>query len=191
MRPAGYYVSCVESSSYREAMMTARAPVWLSIASCVLSLTLTALSLLLVSLNLTQPGGQAFGHWAENTILAIGFSVVGAVIVLYGPSQNPIGWLFCATGLIWAVVHFCAEYALYTMLTAPGALPGGEVAAGLFVWLWAPELGIVAVAGLFFPDGRLPGRRWRWARAALPAPYICQRRPECGRLRTDQRRSSH
>ncbi len=143
-------------------MMRARARIWLSTTSCVLSLTLTALSLLLLSLNLTQPGGQAFGHWLENTMLAICFSIIGAVIVPFGPARNPIGWLFCATGLIWAVVHFCAEYALYTMVTAPASLPGGEIAAGLFACLWPPQFGIVAVSGLLFPDGRLPGRRWRW-----------------------------
>jgi hypothetical protein len=142
--------------------MRLRASVWLSWAACGIALVLTALSLPLLYLNATQPGGKVFGHWLEGTILAIGFSVVGAIIVPRCPSGNPIGWLFCATGLLWALVHFCAEYALYGLLTAPGSLWGGEAAAWLFTWFWVPELGITAVSGLFYPDGRLPGSRWRW-----------------------------
>lgn len=35
------------------------------------------------------------------------------------------------------------------------------VAAPVLNWVWIPAFGIQALLFLLFPDGRLPGRRWR------------------------------
>jgi hypothetical protein len=128
-----------------------------------LSVALTALSLLLLALSISHPDVYIFVHWLDSTLAAIAFSTVGAVIAPRTPPDNPIGWLFCMVGLLFAVTHFTAEYAIYTLLAAPGSqLAGGEAAAWLTSWLWVPQLGSVALVVLLFPDGRLPGRRWRW-----------------------------
>jgi hypothetical protein len=130
---------------------------------CVLSLALTALSLLLLARSISHPGVHVFDHWLDSTLAAIVFSTVGAVIAPRTPPHNPIGWLFCAVGLLFAVTHFSAEYAIYTLLAAPGSpLPGGEAAAWLTSWLWIPQLGSVVFVVLLFPDSRLPSSRWRW-----------------------------
>src|SRR5215218_8278224 len=128
-----------------------------------LSVALTALSLLLLALSLSHPDVYIFDHWLDSTLAAIAFSTVGAVIGPRTPSDNPIGWLFCAVGLLFAVTHFTAEYAIYTLLAAPGSqLAGGEAAAWLTSWLWVPQLGSVVLVVLLFPDSRLPSRGWRW-----------------------------
>jgi hypothetical protein len=127
-----------------------------------LSLALTALSLLLLALNASQPGVHIFDHWIETTVLAIGLSTVGAVVAPRCHPQNPIGWIFCLTGLLYAAVHFLAEYAIYTLLAAPGSLPAGEWAAWIGSWLFVPQLGLVGLLILLFPNGRLPSTRWRW-----------------------------
>ena len=57
-----------------------RTATWLTWSLCVLSLVLTTLSLLLLALNVSQPNVHTFDHWIENTVLAIGFSTVGAVV---------------------------------------------------------------------------------------------------------------
>jgi hypothetical protein len=130
---------------------------------CVLSLALTALSLLFLVRSISHPGVHVFDHWLDSTLAAIVFSTVGAVIAPRTPPHNPIGWLFCVVGLLFAVTHFSAEYAIYTLLAAPGSLlPGGESAAWLESWLWVPQLGSVVLVVLLFPDGRLPSRGWRW-----------------------------
>jgi hypothetical protein len=36
--------------------------------------------------------------------------------------ESPTGWLFCATGLSFAVVHFSAEYAIYALLARIASL---------------------------------------------------------------------
>src|ERR671932_1543212 len=143
--------------------MSKRATTWLAWSLWALSVALTALSLLLLALSVSHPGVPIFDHWLDSTLAAIAFSTVGAVIAPRTPSDNPIGWLFCVVGLLFAVAHFSAEYAIYTLLTAPGSLlPGGEAAAWLASWLWIPQLGSVVLVVLLFPDSRLPSRGWRW-----------------------------
>jgi hypothetical protein len=129
---------------------------------CALSLALTALSILLIILITSQPGVHIFEHWIENTVLAIGFSTVGTLVVSRCPPQNPMGWMFCVVGFMFGALHFAAEYAIYVLLAKPGSLPAGEVAAWVCSWLFAPQLGLSGLLVLLFPNGRLPSARWRW-----------------------------
>jgi hypothetical protein len=141
--------------------ISARLAAWLAWSLCTLSLALTALSLLLLALNLSHPGVHIFDFWPENTVAAAGFSTVGAVIVSSRPN-NTIGWLLNAAGLLLGLNHFTSEYAIYTYLAQPGTLPGGEVAAWLAFWLFVPALTLIMFVFLLFPAGRLPSSRWRW-----------------------------
>jgi hypothetical protein len=143
--------------------MSRRAAAWLAWALLVLSFALTVLSLWLLVLNLSYPGVHIYDFWVESPLAAMGFSTVGVVIASRIPPDNPIGWLFCIVGLLFAVTHFSAEYAIYTLLAAPGPLlPAGEAAAWLESWLWVLQLGSIVFVVLLFPDGRLPSRSWRW-----------------------------
>jgi hypothetical protein len=94
-------------------------------------------------------------------LVAVGYSTVGAVVASRLP-DSIIGWLFCTIGLLFGVIHFCGEYAMYTLVAAPGSLPAGEVAAWIDAWIWVPSLGLIVFLLLVFPGGRLPGARWRW-----------------------------
>jgi len=126
------------------------------------SVALTALSLLLITLIISQPGVPIFEHWIENTVLAIGFSTMGALVISRWHPRNPMGWMFCVVGLLFGAVHFVAEYAIYGLLAEPGSLPAGEAAAWVCSWLFAPQLGLSGLLVLLFPNGRLPSARWRW-----------------------------
>src|SRR5215213_6702983 len=136
--------------------MSTRTAYWFAWLLWALSLALTALSLLLLALmSLSHPDVHIFDHWLDSTLAAIAFSTVGAMIAPRTPSANPIGWLFCVVGLLFAVAHFSAEYAIYNLLAAPGSLlPGGEAAAWLASWLWVPQLGSVVLVVLLFPDSQ-------------------------------------
>jgi len=129
---------------------------------CALSLALTALSLLLLVLNLSLPDVPIYVHWVEDTLIAVGFSTVGALIFPRIPPENPIGWIFCVIGFLLGVVHFTGQYAIYTILAAPGSLPAGEVATWICSWLWVPSTDLIVFLLLLFPNGRLPSSRWRW-----------------------------
>jgi hypothetical protein len=102
-------------------------------------------------------------------LLAITFPLVGAVVAARRP-RNPLGWIFCVIGLSYGPTVTGNAYAVYTVRTAPGALPGAGLMSWLGNWTWAPGLGLLMTfALLLFPDGRLPSRNWRpvaWLSAA-------------------------
>ena len=92
----------------------------------------------------------------------ISFSTAGAVIASRGSSKTPIGWLFCATGLLFGITTLAAQYAIYTLIAAPGSLPAGNATAWITSWLPYLGLGFFVLIFLLFPDGRLLSDRWRW-----------------------------
>ena len=106
------------------------------------------------SFGLSGFGGVAFA------IAALAFATVGALVVARVPG-NPIGPVFCLTGAILAVGDFVFQYADRALYITPGELPGGNAAAWLQNFGLPPAFGLLGVALLLFPDGRLPSRRWR------------------------------
>jgi hypothetical protein len=129
------------------------------------SLVLTVLGLLFLITSRSRTGAPVYDFWLVNTVIAIGFSTVGAVITPRLPRQNPVGWLFCTIGLVGGVRLFVAEYAIVTLLAEPGSLPstlpGGETLAWISSWVWVLHLGLFVFLALLFPDGRAPSSRWR------------------------------
>src|SRR5918997_4637507 len=98
------------------AVMSQSEASWLAWYMCALSLGLAALGLLLVVLGReAHHGAPAFGQWAEDAIIAVGFSTLGAIIAPRFPAKNPIGWLFCAIGLVGATLLFSGEHAAYSL----------------------------------------------------------------------------
>jgi cytochrome b subunit of formate dehydrogenase len=160
--------------------MSRRTASWLAWSLAALSLGLTALSLLLIAL-LLRSDAPIYYYWLETSMVSAGYSTVGAIVASRLP-DSPIGWLFCAIGFTFGAVHFCAEYANYTLLAPPGSLLGIEAAAWLTSWVWVAGLGLVVYLDLLFPNGRLPSARWRWfARftviALLPAAILAALSP--------------
>jgi hypothetical protein len=127
---------------------------------CGLSFVLTTLSLLLLALSLESPGVHIYDYWAEDTVVTLAFSTIGAIIVSHRP-EHPIGWLFCVMGLLAGIDHFCGAYAIYALLAHSGALPAGEAGAWVRSWVWVLYIGVGMFLVSLFPDGRLPSRRWR------------------------------
>jgi hypothetical protein len=141
--------------------MSHRTATWLAWSLCALSLALTALSLLLLALNRSDPNTHIYEYWQVDTLVPVSFSIIGAIIASRLPA-NPLGWLFCAAACVAAVDHFSAEYALYALLAQPTSLPAGEALAWLASWAWILYCGCIALSLLLFPNGRPPSSRWRW-----------------------------
>jgi len=96
-------------------------------------------------------------------------STVGAIIVSRRP-ENPIGWILCAIGFLWACNIFSGLYAIQALVTDPGSLPAGEVAAWVGTWVVYPAFGLLAYLFLLFPDGRPLSPRWHpllWTNSVL------------------------
>jgi hypothetical protein len=151
--------------------MSPRDAAWLAWYMCAVSLILTALGLFLLALSRSPAnapvlaGGPAFDYWIEDTVVAVSFSTVGAVITPRLPPHNPVGWLFCTIGFVAGVGLFVAEYAIVSLLAEPGSvpsmLPSGDGFAWISSWLWVVHLGLFAFLALVFPDGKPPSPRWR------------------------------
>ncbi len=145
-----------------------RAAAWLAWSLCALSLVLTALSLWLLSLNLSHPGTPMYEPWLDNTLGALSYAPIGALIASRRPA-NPVGWLVCLYGFVISLSYFCAEYAIHALLAQPDSLPAGEALAWVLSWILPIIIGLTVFPLLLFPTGRLPSRRWRsfaWLSAA-------------------------
>jgi hypothetical protein len=154
--------------SRRVGALSTRTASWLAWAVCALSLALTALSFLLIALILSLNASIYF-YWLEPTTIAIGYSVIGAIIASRLPA-HPIGWICCAIGFTGAVEHFSGEYAVYALLARPEALAGGKAMVWIQNWFWILIFGLIVFLLLLFPNGRLPSNRWRafaWLSAAV------------------------
>jgi hypothetical protein len=93
-------------------------------------------------------------------ILGASFPVVGWLIASRR-RENRIGWMFLAVGVVFALVTFSGAHAQYGLVVEPGSLPLADITAWLSTLAWVPAYTLLILLLLFFPDGRLPSRRWR------------------------------
>jgi hypothetical protein len=107
-----------------------------------------------------MPPALPIGISFRGFIEAASYATVGAVVASRRP-KNPIGWLFCALGLVIAFEFFGTEY-----LDVGG--PGGNAVPPEPQWLaWVTQgsteisIPLFVLVLLLFPDGRLLSPSWR------------------------------
>ena len=110
----------------------------------------------------TPADGSTFDGWAglSFVVASVAFATVGAMVATRVP-ENPIGWIFCLTGVALGVADFGNQYAEQMLFISSDPLPGGTTAAWLQGLGLAPSFGLLGLTLLLFPDGRLPSGRWR------------------------------
>ena len=137
----------------------------LIVATVLLSATAAALSAWLFS-------------WPQEDALAtvLGFQVGGPFDALVGMSwlltgaclawlrpRNALGWLLIGIGGCQVFGLLAAAYGSLGVFVGDPDWPGARWAAWLSSGLWIP--GLLPLANVLialYPDGRLPGPRWRW-----------------------------
>jgi hypothetical protein len=149
--------------------MNYRTAAWLAWSMWALSVTLTALSLLLLALIRSHPGTHIFDYWLVSSLIVIDVTV-GAIVASRRP-ENPVGWLLCLSGVATSTSSFTSQYAIYALLAQPNSLPAGEAMAWIATWTLPIMNGVQVFYLLLFPTGRLPSRRWRWL-AWMTVAYI-------------------
>ncbi|RIV40042.1 sensor histidine kinase [Micromonospora radicis] len=107
-----------------------------------------AVALLVLAGQLLRRDPLLFGPSALTAVFAAVFTALGA-LVLAGVPGHPVGRLMLAAGLVATVTVVALSWSSWLPL------------AWLGQWLWWPPYTLVFLALLVFPDGKLPGRRWR------------------------------
>jgi signal transduction histidine kinase len=101
------------------------------------------------------------GIYATDLLLGASFTTIGLLVTRR--SENRIGGLFLAIGVMEAFIAALNHYAIVGLGTSP-PLPGARWAGWVAYWL----VSLIVPAGLFlllivvFPNGRAASKRWAW-----------------------------
>jgi two-component system NarL family sensor kinase len=143
--------------------MKRRTAAWILWPIVTLQVVLTISGVLLAALAGWDSSSLTLGFTLDalgQAITILAFPAVGALIFWRRP-EHPIGWLFCAANLGWAINHFVGPYAMYALVADPGSLPAGKLAAWFYAWPGYISIGLLLLLLLLFPDGTLLSPRWR------------------------------
>jgi signal transduction histidine kinase len=106
--------------------------------------------------------GSEFGFKGYAIAFALVLGGLGLLLADRRP-PNPIGWIFCALGVMAGTMALTTEYARWALIHEGGRPPGGLYAAWLQEWVWIPMIVGLGVVGWIFPEGQFLSRRWRTA----------------------------
>jgi hypothetical protein len=134
--------------------MSRRAAAWLAWSLWVLCVALVSFEFL------ASPTPPTDTLTATLRVLSLAFPTVGALVASRQP-ENPIGWIFCAAGLLTGVQPFASRYVDHVDPGHTVSLPGGELIDWISPWIGVPVVLLAGALFLLFPSGRLPSRRWR------------------------------
>ena len=121
-----------------------------------------ALALAVVYFVLAGLGHELTPHLIllEGTLFAA-FGGVGVVLALRQP-RNRIGWIMLGCIIVLGLGGIAARYAVLAYRLGHHGLPLASVAVVLGNSVQVLAVLAIPVIILLFPDGRLPGPRWRW-----------------------------
>lgn len=105
---------------------------------------------------------ELIGSFAQAAVPTLGIVIIGGLIAARLP-RNRMGWVLLSAALVNGSTAILSQYLIHTLLVAKRSLPAVEWVA------WANSIlsgitypALVVMMMVFFPDGHLPARRWRW-----------------------------
>ena len=105
------------------------------------------------------------GAMAAFAIFSFLWLATGTLIVGRQP-RNFAGWIFITVGVAAPLLVFCSSLVTLGVKARPGSLPG--VGAAALVGEHALTVtALVPLLFLWYPDGRPPSARWKWASRSL------------------------
>jgi hypothetical protein len=113
------------------------------------------------TVTLSDLAGQLSIDITGGVIIVLTFAGVGLLIARRQPG-NPIGWLMVVFTLVYILGAAANYYALLFYRLGHRGLPLAALAL-LLSAVQTLSFAMVPVIILLFPDGKVPGSRWRWA----------------------------
>lgn len=141
-------------SSHLDGEFIVRAVAW--------TIALAAMTMIAASVVVAASAPAAFSPIEQGTFTQLSpvISVILGAVIIQRRGTHAVGWLFCGSGLMWAVYHLGVAGARH--------VAGGEALPAAPLWVWASTwpsfaaFGLAPVLVLFvFPTGRLAGAKWR------------------------------
>lgn len=100
----------------------------------------------------------------------VAFPLVGALVI--SRRGNPIGWVFCATGVALTMSWAGSEFAQRALIDRPGSVPGGRAFALVASAGQVPAFCLLGCVILLFPSGRVSSPRERFLLRGLVAAAV-------------------
>ena len=146
-------------------------PAGLAWTACALALALSACAFVLAILDRSTEVYELYDYLFS--LVLVSYALVGGLISSRLPA-NPVGWFFLGIAVSFTLAVPALAYATHGLLVNPGSLPAAGAMAWLLSWHFVPGLFLLlSFLPLYFPDGRLPSRRWRWVvRSSLFAAAV-------------------
>lgn len=141
--------------------MTARVVVWAMVFSGIAAVTFAGWVVSLPHADRLPENGDV-GYIALISGVSLSWTLTGAVLVRLRP-QNRVGWLILGIGATSAWQLGLAAYGGYGVAVAHSSWPLAGAAVFVACGLIVPgTFALHTVVLAVYPDGRLPGPRWRW-----------------------------
>ena len=143
--------------------MSRRTAAWLAWSVCAVSLSILAVSLLLLLLGWSTPLPKGWTPWRDLAVSLVGIvgaPILGGLIASRRP-QNSYGWLWLGFGLGLALQQLAEPYAAYALVVDPGSLVAPRSVSRVLELGGPLGLTFAPFLLLLFPTGLLPSRRWR------------------------------
>jgi hypothetical protein len=130
---------------------------WLAWGACGLVLIMIACAVVLAVPN-------HYALWRVDFLVPVASAALLGALVASRQPRNPVGWFVLGHAFCFSLGEFGRQYAIYGVLTDPGSLPFARAMIWPTYWVWYPGLVLmISLLPLYFPNGRLIARGWRWA----------------------------
>ena len=124
----------------------------------------SGLVLILIACAIVLAVPNHYALWRVDFLVPVTSAALVGVLVASRQPRNPVGWFVLGHALCFSLGEFGRQYAIYGVLTRHGSLPFARAMIWPTYWVWYPGLVLmISLLPLYFPDGRLVARGWRWA----------------------------